>query len=180
MNREDKQQLVQDLVNRIKESNGNFYVADIAELSVNDTNTLRKACNAKGVHLQVVKNKLVLKALEQLEITDAALVESLKGPSSLMLAEDIKAPVKLIKEMRRTKKKPLLKAAYIEESLYVGDDQLDTVLKLKSKNEIIGEIIGMLQAPAGNVISALQSPMRALASIFAEEGEGKLADRARK
>lgn len=179
MNKEDKHKLVQDLAEKIG-AVGNFYVTDIAELSVNESNELRKICHEQNVHLQVVKNKLVIKALEQLNITDKALVDCLVGPSSIMIAEDTKAPIKLIKQMRKSKSKPVLKAAYIEESLYVGDDKIDTVLKLKSKNEMIGEIIGMLQSPASNVISALQAPMRNLASIFAQEGEGTLADMAKK
>lgn len=171
MKKEEKFKLVEDLAEKISAA-GSFYITDISELSVNDTNVLRKAANKADVSLQVVKNKLVIKALEQINITDAQLMGSLVGPTSLMLADDVKAPINLIKKMRKTSNKPILKAAYIEESVYVGDDQIDTVSKLKSKNEIIGDIVGMLQSPANNVIGALQSPMSKIASILALEGEG--------
>lgn len=179
MNKEDKYQLVQDLAGKFKESSC-FYLADIAELSVNETNDLRKQCYKADISLQVVKNTLVKKALEQAEITDVALLDAIVGPTSVMFSEDMKAPVNVIKEMRKTKKKPVLKAAYVEEAIYIGDDKIETLSKLKSKDEIIGDIVGMLQSPAQNVISALQAPMKKIASILSEEGEGTVKDLAKK
>lgn len=175
MNRDEKHRIVQDLKQRIADANNTFYVADIGGMTVADSTVLRKLCHEKEIHLQVVKNKLVVKALEALDISDSELIGSLKGESSIMIASNIKAPAQLMKDVRKTLKKPLLKAAYIQDGVYVGDDKLEQVLDLKSKEEIIGGIIASLQSPAQNVIAALVAPARKLASILALEGEGKLA-----
>lgn len=175
MNRDEKHRIVQDLKQRIADNNNTFYIADIGGMSVADSTVLRKLCHEMDIHLQVVKNKLVIKALEALEISDNELIGSLKGETSVMIASNMKAPAQLIKKVRKTFEKPVLKAAYIQEGVYVGDDKLEQVLDLKSKEEIIGGIIASLQSPAQNVISALVAPARNLASILAQEGEGKLA-----
>jgi large subunit ribosomal protein L10 len=180
MNREEKHRIVQDLAQRISENENTFYVADMGGMTVANSTEVRKLCHEMGIHLQVVKNKLVLKALEQLNITETELLDTLKGESSIMIASNMKAPAELIKKAKKKFKKPLLKAAYIQEALFVGDDKLEQVLDLRSKEEVIGSIIGTLQSPMRNVISALQSPGRNLAGILSLEGEGKLADQGNK
>ena len=154
--REEKEKIVELLQDRFNES-ANFYLADMSELSVNDTNAFRKRCYEEGIFLQVVNNNLIKKALENANITDERIHELVKGPSSVMIAESINAPAKIIQEFRKTHDKPALKGAYIEEAVYVGDEQLETLANLKSKEELIGDVIGLLQSPMKNVVSALQS-----------------------
>jgi large subunit ribosomal protein L10 len=168
--REEKERIVELLQDRFDES-ANFYLADMSQLSVNDTNTFRKRCYEEGIHVQVVKNNLIKKALENANITDESLHEVIKGPSSVLFAENINAPAKLIKEFRKTHDRPLLKGAYVEETLYVGDDQLDTLAALKSKEELIGDVVGILQSPAQNVLSALQSGSNKLSGILKTLGD---------
>lgn len=175
MNRDEKRRIVQDLAQRIEDSGFNFYIADIGGMAVNDSNALRKICHEKEIHLQVIKNKLIVKALEQLNLADAELVGSLKGESSVMIASNVKAPAELIKQARKAADKPVLKAAYIQEALFVGDDKLEQVLEMKSKEEVLGEVISLLQSPARNIVSALQGPGGTLAGILSLEGEGTLA-----
>lgn len=180
MNREEKHRIVQELAQRISDSENSFYLADIGGMSVKDTTELRKLCHEMDIHLQVVKNKLVQKALESLNISNDELFSTLKGDTSIMIASNMKAPAQLIKKFRKGFKKPILKAAYIQEALFVGDDKLQQVLELKSKEEVLGEIIGILQSPAQRIIGAIQSPGGKLASVLSLEGEGKLADLGKK
>jgi len=175
MNRDEKHRIVQDLAQRIEESGFNFYIADIGGMAVNDSNALRKICHENDIHLQVVKNKLVAKALEQLNIADAELIGTLKGETSIMIASNVKAPAELIKKARKSTDKPILKAAHIQEALFIGDDKLEQVLEMKSKEEVLGEVISLLQSPARNIVSALQGPGRTLAGVLSLEGEGTLA-----
>lgn len=175
MTKDEKFQLVQDLAQRITESGQSFYVTDIGGMSANEVNNLRKMCYEMDVHLQVVKNKLVRKALEELNIENEQFDTLFQGPTSLMIASNKKAPAELIKKFRKKSDKPVFKGAYIEEATFVGDDKLDQVLELKSKEEILGEIVTLLQSPATNVISALTAPASNLAGILAQEGGGKLA-----
>ena len=157
MTREEKSQVIEDLTGRLTE-NRVIYLADISGLNASDTSNLRRACFKAGVKLAVVKNTLLAKAMESSDKDFGELPTVLKGNTSMMFSEASNAPAKLIKEFRKGKKeKPILKGAYIEESIYVGDDQLDNLVNIKSKEELIGEIIGLLQSPAKNVISALQS-----------------------
>lgn len=165
MKKSEKHQLVQDLAEKLK-SYGNFYLADIGGLEANETVELRKLCYESGIKLQVVKNKLILKALEQLEISDKQLLDTLKGPSSILFSETIHGPAQLIKKFRAKSDKPVLKAAYIDEAIFIGDNSLENILNLKSKEEIIGEVITILQSPAKNVISGLKSAGTKLASIL--------------
>jgi len=133
-------------------------LADISGLNASDTSNLRRACFKANVKLAVVKNTLLAKAMESSDKDFGELPTVLKGNTSMMFSEASNAPAKVIKEFRKGKQeKPILKGAYIEESIYVGDDQLDNLVNIKSKEELIGEIIGLLQSPAKNVISALQS-----------------------
>jgi large subunit ribosomal protein L10 len=138
-------------------TNRNFYITDISKLTSNQTNGLRRLCFSKGITLQVVKNSLIEKAMGQANIENAEFAQVLRGPSAIMLAENSTAPAKLIKEFRGKDKSPVLKAAYIEDSLYVGDDLLDTLITLKSKEELIADVIALLQSPIKNVISGLKA-----------------------
>ncbi len=157
MTREEKSQVIEDLTGKLTENNV-IYLADISGLNASDTSNLRRACFKANVKLTVVKNSLLAKAMESSDKDFGELPSVLKGNTSMMFAEASNAPAKVIKEFRKRKQeKPILKGAYIEESVYVGDDQLDNLVNIKSKEELIGEIIGLLQSPAKNVISALQS-----------------------
>ncbi|MBT3301912.1 MAG: 50S ribosomal protein L10 [Bacteroidetes bacterium] len=156
MKREEKIELVERISERVKAS-GNFYLADVSDLTVNQTTELRKLCQKKGIELSVSKNTFIRKALEKIGFTDEELLDSLKGPSSLMFAESINAPAKLIKEFRRTHKKPLLKAAYVEDCIYIGDDKLDALVNLKSRDELIADVLALLSSPMHNLIGALNS-----------------------
>ena len=165
MRRENKEEIVSALSEAFTASR-NFYVADISTLSVNQTNALRRLCFERGVTLQVVKNTLIEKALEKANIQADGLVESLKGPSSVMFAENSKSPAKLIKEFRASHPKPVLKAAYIEESLYVGDENLDMLITLKSREELIADVVALLQSPIKNVVSGLKGGGNKIAGIL--------------
>ena len=157
MTREEKSQVIEDLTGKLTENNV-IYLADISGLNASDTSNLRRACFKANVKLAVVKNTLLAKAMESSDKDFGELPAVLKGNTSMMFSEASNAPAKVIKEFRKGKQeKPILKGAYIEESIYVGDDQLDNLVNIKSKEELIGEIIGLLQSPAKNVISALQS-----------------------
>ena len=128
-----------------------FYIADIEALNAEQTAALRRKCYESDIKLVVVKN------LEKVEKADADLVKVLEGPTSIMFANVAKAPAVLIKEFRKKSEKPVLKAAFAEGCVYVGDNQLDALCNIKSKEELIGDIIALLQSPAKNVISALQA-----------------------
>ena len=134
-----------------------FYITDIATLNAEQTANLRRKCFESDVKLVVVKNTLLRIALEKVEKADADLVQVLEGSSSIMFTEIAKAPAQLIKEFRKKCDKPVLKAAFVEGSFYIGDDQIEALSNIKSKEELIGDIVSLLQSPAKNVISALQS-----------------------
>lgn len=143
-----------------------FYLADTSNLSVANINKLRRLCFKAGVQIRIAKNTLIRKALEANNVTDAELLNALHGPTSIWFSEVANAPAKVIKEFRKTNEKPILKAAYIETAIFIGDTQIDSLASLKSKNELIGEIIGLLQSPAKNVVSALKSSGSKLAGIL--------------
>ena len=156
MTREEKSQVIQDLTGKLAE-NPVIYLADISGLNASDTSNLRRACFKANVKLAVVKNTLLAKAMDSSDKDFGELPNVLKGNTSLMMANTGNAPAKVIKAFRKANEKPILKGAYVEEAVYVGDDQLDNLVNIKSKEEVIGDIIGLLQSPAKNVISALQS-----------------------
>ncbi|MDP2688354.1 MAG: 50S ribosomal protein L10 [Aequorivita sp.] len=164
MTREEKSQVIETLTAQLSD-NANIYLADISGLNAGNTTNLRRACFKAGVQLAVVKNTLLKKAMESSDKDFGELTEILKGNTSLMFSETGNAPAKVIKEFRRKSDKPLLKGAFIQESIYVGDDQLDNLVNLKSKDELVGEIIGLLQSPAKNVISALKSGGNTIAGL---------------
>ncbi len=165
MKKEDKLQVIESLTEKLK-SNDIFYLTDTSELNVETINKLRRLCFRRNVSMQVVKNSLLQKAMDQSEKDYKALYEVLKGATSIMFSETGNVPAKLIKEFRKNSKKPILKGAYIQESIYIGDSQLDTLESLKSKEELVGDIIGLLQSPAKNVISALQSGGNTLSGVL--------------
>ncbi len=154
MTREEKSQVIQDLAGKLAE-NPVIYLADISGLNASDTSNLRRACFKANVKLAVVKNTLLAKAMDSSDKDFGELSTVLKGNTSLMMANTGNAPAKVIKAFRKGKEKPILKGAYVEAAVFVGDDQLDTLVNIKSKEEVIGDIIGLLQSPAKNVISAL-------------------------
>ncbi|TYR35959.1 50S ribosomal protein L10 [Sphingobacterium phlebotomi] len=156
MRKEEKQAIVQALAEQIK-SYGNFYITDTADLTVEKVNNIRRKGYEQGIAIQVAKNSLIEKALVEAGIDSEELRSVLKGASTLMFSEIGNAPAKLIKQLRKEGDKPVLKAAYIQETAFVGDDQLNALVSLKSKEELIADVIALLQSPAKNVISALQS-----------------------
>jgi large subunit ribosomal protein L10 len=163
--REDKHAIVEELTQHIKGSN-HFYLADISELNAEDTSNLRRKCFEKEVKLMVVKNTLLKKALEQSEGEFDDLYSILKNSTSIMFSDTGNIPAKLIKEFRKNHDKPVLKGAFVEESIYIGDDQLENLASLKSKEELIGDVILLLQSPAKNVISSLKSGGNTLAGVI--------------
>jgi large subunit ribosomal protein L10 len=165
MTREEKSLVIEDLVAKLKDANV-FYLADISGLDAEATSNLRRACFKANVKLEVVKNTLLEKAMEVTERNYDNLASVLKGNTSILIAETGNVPAKLIKDFRKKSDKPLLKGAYIDEAVFIGDNQLEALVSLKSKEEVIGEIVGLLQSPAKNVISALKSSGGKLAGIL--------------
>lgn len=156
MKKEDKALVIESLAQKFSESD-NFYFTDTSGLTVEEVNNLRRLCFGKEIELKVAKNTLIKFALEKSERSFDGLDDVLKGTTALMFCAVANSPAKVIKEFRKEKgEKPYLKAAYIDSDVIFGDDQLSTLATLKSKEELIGDIIGLLQSPAKNVISALQ------------------------
>jgi len=165
MRREEKNAVIDRLAEQINEY-PHFYLADTSELNAADTSNLRRKCFEKDIRLVVVKNTLLKKALEKCEKADFShIFETLKGSTSVMFTETGNVPAKLIKDFRKKSEKPVLKAAFVEESFYIGDNQLDTLVSLKSKNELIADVIALLQSPAKMVVSQLQSGRNTLAGV---------------
>jgi large subunit ribosomal protein L10 len=165
MTREEKSQVIQDLTAKLADTS-TIYLADISGLDATTTSNLRRACFKADVQLSVIKNTLLAKAMEASDKDFGDLPSVLKGNTSMLVAEAANAPAKLIKEFRKKSDKPFLKGAYAEESVYIGDDQLDALVIIKSREELIGDIITLLQSPAKNVISALQSGGNKLSGIL--------------
>lgn len=165
MTREEKSQVIEDLTAQLA-GFPTIYLADISGLDAGSTSNLRRACFKADVKLSVVKNTLLAKAMEAAEKDFGDLPTVLKGNTSIMLSETGNAPAKVIKEFRKKSEKPLLKGAFVEEAIYVGDDYLDTLVNIKSKEEVIGDIVGLLQSPAKNVVSALKSGGGKIAGIL--------------
>jgi len=156
MRKEDKSSIIEQIAATVGEYT-NFYLTDIATLNAEKTSKLRRECNKQQIKLVVVKNTLFKKALEKVEGNFSELDVVLKGNTAVMFSNAANAPAKLIKEFAKGTDIPKLKAAYVQESFYIGAENLDALISIKSKNELIGEVIGLLQSPAKNVISALQS-----------------------
>jgi len=165
MTREEKSLVIEELTAELA-NNANIYLTDISGLNAGTTSKLRRACFKAGVKLSVVKNTLLEKAMEASDREFGELPTVLKGNTSVMYSETGNVPAKLIKTFRKKSDKPLLKGAFIEEAVYIGDNQLDMLVDIKSKEELIGEIVGLLQSPAKNVISALKSGGGTIAGII--------------
>jgi large subunit ribosomal protein L10 len=162
--REEKEQIVNNLVENIK-STTHFYLADISGLNAEETTDLRRQCFENDLKLVVVKNTLLKRAFDQMDFSAGELEDILEGPTSLILTEKGNTPAKIIKEFRKKKDKPLLKGAYVEESIYIGDEKLEDLSKIKSKEELLGDLILQLQSPINNVISSLNSGSHILAGV---------------
>lgn len=165
MKREEKDQIIGSLVEDLSKYNC-FYITDISNLTVEKTNQLRRLCFNKQVKINVAKNSLIKKALERMDGDYSPLFETLKGSSAIMYSDTGNAPAKLIKEFRAKNDKPILKGAWIDSAIFVGDNNVDVLVALKSKNELIADVIALLQSPAKNVISALQSSGQKLSGIL--------------
>jgi large subunit ribosomal protein L10 len=165
MTRQEKDSLISDLADRLSTS-GVVYLTDIAGLNAEDSGKLRRLCFQRQVQLRVVKNTLLVKAMERVEGRNYGELPSvLKGNTGIMISEVGNVPAKLIQEFRKKIGKPVLKGAYIDEGVYLGDANLELLVNLKSREELIGDIIGLLQSPAKNVISGLKSSGGKLAGI---------------
>jgi large subunit ribosomal protein L10 len=156
MKKEDKIAVIEQIATTVG-GYSHFYLTDIATLNAEKTNSLRRECFKEDIKLVVVKNTLFKKALEQLDGDFSALDVALKGNTAVMLSNNAKSPAKLIKSFSKGINIPKLKAAYVQEGFYIGAENLDLLVSIKSKNELIGDVIALLQSPAKNVISALQS-----------------------
>jgi large subunit ribosomal protein L10 len=165
MTRDEKQEAIKNLKDALAGVK-TLYLADIAGLDATQTSNLRRACFKENIQLQVVKNTLLAKAMEASDHDFGELTGILRGNTSLMFSESGNAPAKVIKTFRKKSEKPILKGAFIEEAIYIGDDQLDALVAIKSKEELIGEIITLLQSPTKNVVSALQSGGGKLSGIL--------------
>lgn len=165
MTREEKSRVIEDLTAQLAGTNV-VYLADISGLNAETTSNLRRACYKAGVQLEVVKNTLLEKAMEASDNDYGDLPSTLTGNTSILISDNGNAPAKIIKEFRKKSDKPLLKGAFIHSAVFIGDNQLDALIALKSKDEVIGEIIGLLQSPAKNVISALKSSGGKIAGIL--------------
>lgn len=166
MNKDQKTEAIEVLKKQVG-SYDNFYITDSSALTVADINILRRLCFQKGIKFEVIKNTLLRKAFEAHGEKYEKLYEVLHGPTSVMFSESSNDPAKIIKQFRKEndKQKPILKGAYVAADVFIGDDNLEALINLKSKEELIGELIGLLQSPAKNVISALQSGGNKIAGI---------------
>lgn len=157
MKKEDKALIIENIAQTLKSYNG-FYLVETAGLNAEKTSALRRACFNADIKLIVVKNTLLHKALESLDGDFTELYPALKESTSLMCTNVGNAPAKLLKDfVKKGDTLPMLKGAYVEETVYLGADQLDALAAIKSKNELIADVVALLQSPAKNVISALTS-----------------------
>ena len=164
MNKEEKNIIINDLAEKIKEY-PHFYLTDVSELNAEDTSALRRKCFENEIMLIVVKNTLLKIALENSGGDFQELYPLLEQPTSIMFSNTGNVPAKLIKEFRKKHDKPVLKAAFVEEGLYIGDEKLETLVGIKSKDELISDVIMLLQSPVKNVISALQSGRNIISGV---------------
>lgn len=164
MKKEQKSQIIDEIAKDLADY-PNVYVTDISGFTVDTVNQLRRQCFRNDIKLKVVKNTLLKRAMEQVEGDYSEIEDTLKGSTAIMLSTVGNAPARLIKAFRVKNKKPIIKAAYIESASYIGDEMLETLCNIKSREELIGDIIGLLQSPAKNVVSALQSGGGKLAGI---------------
>lgn len=167
MNKAEKTAVIEALAERFQDTKF-FYLTDYSTLTVADTNAFRRLCFEKNVEMKVVKNTLIRKALERVsETAYTGLYDYLKGPTAILFAEDGKTPAVVLKEYRdETKEKPALKAAYVDSDVIAGDDQIEFLTKLKSKEDLLGELITLLQSPAIRLVSTLKSSEQTLMGLL--------------
>jgi large subunit ribosomal protein L10 len=163
--KQEEKSLIIDAIAKDLSAYPHVYVTDISGFTVETVNQLRRLCYRRSIKLRVVKNTLLKRAMDQSPVDYSEIYPALRGVSSIMLSEIGNAPAKLIKDFRGKKQKPLVKAAFIEECTYFGDEQLDYLCAIRSREELIGDLVGLLQSPARNVISALQSGGGKIAGI---------------
>jgi large subunit ribosomal protein L10 len=167
MTRAEKAAVIEELKQKF-EDNPYFYIADASTMTVEQVNKFRGLCFEKGIEMKVVKNTLAIKAMEGADADKnyEAIFGALKGPTALLFTQVANSPARVIKEFRETAERPLLKAAYIESAVYLGDESVETLTKLKSKEELLGDVIMLLQSPAKNLISALKSGGSTIAGLM--------------
>jgi large subunit ribosomal protein L10 len=165
MPREEKNQLIDSLAEALQNTT-NFYLADISDLNAEKTTELRRLCFKKEIRMQVVKNTLLKKAMDKVEKDYEPLYDVLKGNTSIMFCEVGNAPAKLIKEFRKKSERPILKGAFIEEMTYIGENQLEFLSSIKSKNELLADVILLLQSPMKNLVGALQSGGQTISGVL--------------
>lgn len=171
MTREEKAQMIEDLTGVLTNTE-TIYLTDISGLNAGATSDLRRACFKGDVQMRVVKNTLLRKAMERIEDKDySELYDSLKGNTAVMVAEKGNAPAKVIKAFRKKSDKPILKAAWVETAVYVGDDQVDVLASLKSKDELVADVVALLQSPIKTVLSQLQSGGQTISGLVKALGE---------
>jgi len=170
MRAEEKNKLIESLAEQLS-NNETIYLADISNLNAEKTSKLRRLCYKRNIKLVVVKNTLLKKAMERTGKDFAPLFDVLKGSTSLMFGDAGNAPAKLIKEFRKESDRPILKGAYVEEMSYTGDDKLDFLVNIKSKNELVADVIFLLQSPVRNVLGALQSGGNTIHGVLKTLGE---------
>lgn len=164
MKKTDKQIIITDLTDAFA-TGDYFYFTDTSGLTVEQVNALRRTCFEKGIKMQVAKNTLIKKAMQAAGKYTVELDTVLAGPTAVMFTDTGNLPAKMIADVRKKLPKPVLKGAFIDSAIFLGDDQLDTLVRLKTKHELVGEVIGLLQSPAKNVISALQSGGHTIAGL---------------
>lgn len=166
MTRDEKNQVIDDLTAELDKGH-NFLLLDMGGLNVGQTNTFRQKLYDQGFKVSMAKNTLIKKAMEASGLDYSEVYPALAQPSSIMFVdEDVKLPAKVLKQFRTNFEKPALKAAYVDTAVYLGDDQLTALTKLKSKDELIGEIVGLLQAPTQNLLGQLKSGGDTLHRLF--------------
>jgi large subunit ribosomal protein L10 len=170
MKSSDKKVIINNLQEQI-DSYNHFYLTDISGLNAENTSNLRRLCFKQNVKLVVVKNTLLRKALESSKKNVEEIYDALKGNTSVMFTADANVPAKLIKDFSKKYKKPVLKAAYVQESVYIGADQLDALIAVKSKNELIADVVALLQSPMKTVIGQLQSGGNIIHGVLKTLGE---------
>ena len=170
MKSSDKKVIIDNLQEQI-DSYNHFYLTDISGLNAENTSDLRRLCFKQNVKLVVVKNTLLRKALESSTKNVEEIYDALKGNTSVMFTADANVPAKLIKDFSKRHKKPVLKAAYVQESVYIGADQLEALIAVKSKNELIADVVALLQSPMKTVIGQLQSGGNIIHGVLKTLGE---------
>jgi len=175
MNKEEKVKVVEELKDQLNDYKS-IYLTDIAGLDAMQTSKLRRECFNSNVKLSVVKNTFLERAMSESETDFGELKDLLKGNTTIMLSESGNSPAKVIKKFRKDGEKPILKGAFVDEAIYIGDDQIEALFNLKSKEEVIGEIITLLQSPAKNVISALKSSSGKIAGLVKTLSENAIED----